>query len=62
MFRLDESDSTAETPVVGDGRREMSMELQTRSRKETPSYSDSAAPLNTLTDHCLTSLSRLWST
>lgn len=37
MFRLDESDSTAETPVVGDGRREMSIELQTHGQKETPS-------------------------
>ena len=27
MFRLFERDSTAETPVVGDGRREMSIEL-----------------------------------
>lgn len=28
MFRLDDSDSTAEIPVVGEGRREMSIELQ----------------------------------
>lgn len=41
MFRLDERDSTAETPVVGDGRREMSMELETQ---ETWSYSLAPAP------------------
>jgi len=32
MFRFDERDSTAETPVVGDGRREMSIELQMHNR------------------------------
>lgn len=41
MFRLDERDSTAETPAVGDGRREMSMELETQ---ETWSYSLAPAP------------------
>lgn len=41
MFRLDERDSTAETPVVGDGRREMSMELETQ---ETWSYPLAPAP------------------